>query len=278
MLGLKLLDRSARPLRFTEDGQRLLRLAGSVLPLVEQAGAELDRRRRPDVGRLHIAMECHSCFDWLFPTLDAYRARRPDVDVDIKLDSLFRPLDALLGRTADAVLCTDPIDHAEVRYFPLFRYQTRLIVSRGHALAQLPHVAPQQLVGETFITYPVEQTRLDVFRRFLQPAGIVTRPRRTAELTAMIVQWVASGHGIAALPSWAVEEPVKADRVRSLQLGTHGLFSDLSLALRTTDVDVPYLQDFILTARSESSRVLSDIQPLGGPLLNDTLEVPTTSN
>ncbi len=44
---------------------------------------------------------------------------------------------------------------------------------------------------------------LDVMKHCLTPAGINPK-RRTAELTVAILQLVASGRGIAALPAWTV--------------------------------------------------------------------------
>ena len=34
--------------------------------------------------RLHIAIECHACFDWLFPVLEMFRHAWPEIDVDIR--------------------------------------------------------------------------------------------------------------------------------------------------------------------------------------------------
>ena len=34
-------------------------------------------------GTLRIAVECHTCFDWLMPAMDAFRARWPEVELDI---------------------------------------------------------------------------------------------------------------------------------------------------------------------------------------------------
>ncbi len=261
-LGVRLVERKTKPVRFTRAGERLLTLAGKVLPEVERTADELMRSADGSGGRLHIALECHSCFDWLLPTLDAFRSEFPDVDLDLKLDALFSALDALKDGRVDAVVATDPVEDELVRYARLFRYETRLLVCPDHELADRSHVEPADLEGEVFITYPVEVERLDVYRHFLQPAGVHTT-RTTAELTLMIVQWVANDRGIAALPSWAIADAVDKGIVRSIGLSESGLWGQLYVAVRADETKRPPLRRFLELSREKSAQTLPGIQLLG---------------
>ncbi len=260
-LGVRLVQRKTKPVRFTAAGERLLAVAQTVLPEVERAAEELMRSADGRSGRLHIALECHSCFDWLLPTLDAFRSEFPEVDLDLKLDALFSALDALRQGRVDAVVATDPVPDDQIQYARLFRYQTRLIVSPEHELADRPFVQPPDLEGEVFITYPVELERLDVYRYFLLPANVRTT-RTTAELTLMIVQWVANGRGVAALPSWAVADAVDKGIVRSVGLGENGLWGQLYVAVRTEDTEQERVRRFLELSRQKSAETLQGIQPL----------------
>ncbi len=71
--GIELFVRRARPMRLTAAGLRLLRLAERVLPEVEAVAEEFAALRAGRAGRLHIAIECHACFDWLLPVLALHR-------------------------------------------------------------------------------------------------------------------------------------------------------------------------------------------------------------
>ena len=71
--GAALVERNVRPLRFTAIGQRLLALAREVLPQVAEAGRDIARLAQGRGGPLRIAVQCHNCFDWLMPAMDAYR-------------------------------------------------------------------------------------------------------------------------------------------------------------------------------------------------------------
>ena len=81
--GLPLFERKSNPLRFTAAGDRLIRLANEILPKVVDAERELARVKHGDAGQLRIAVECHTCFDWLMPAMDEFRQHWSLVELDI---------------------------------------------------------------------------------------------------------------------------------------------------------------------------------------------------
>lgn len=176
-LGSPLFLRKTRPVEFTRAGLRLLTLAEQVLPQVRMAERDLARLAGNEQGRLHMAIECHSCFQWLMPTVDHFRDHWPEVEIDIPGGHHFDPLPALAREQLDLVITADPQPLPGVHYEPLFRYEGLLAVARQHPLAGRPFVVPEELAEETLITYPVDHTMLDVFTQFLDPAGV--RPRRS---------------------------------------------------------------------------------------------------
>lgn len=91
--------------------------------------------------------------------------------------------------------------------------------------------------------------RLDVFNQFLTPAGIAPRQHRTIETTDILLQMVASGRGVTALPRWLIEEYAERMDIVPVRLGRHGLKKQIFLGLRESDGDVDYLQAFVELAR-----------------------------
>jgi LysR family transcriptional regulator for metE and metH len=260
-LGTALFVRKTRPVEFTRAGQRLLLLAEQVLPLVRMAERDVARLIGHEPGRLHMAIECHSCFQWLMPTIDRFRDHWPEVEIDIPGGHHFDPLPALAREQLDLVITADPQPLAGVYYEPLFRYEGLLAVARQHRLAERSFVTPADLAEETLITYPVEHARLDVFTQFLDPAGVRPREIRTAELTVMMMQLVASGRGVCALPNWALTEYLERDYVKAVGLGEAGMWSTLYAAIRDESRDQPWMEDFLRTARETSFAVLEGIKP-----------------
>jgi LysR family transcriptional regulator for metE and metH len=140
-----------------------------------------------------------------------------------------------------------------LRFEPVFDYEQVLVVSGQHALAQADHIEPQQLGSEVLISYPVEIDRLDIYNQFLQPAGISPRRHKVIETTDIMLQMVASGRGVAALPRWLVQEYAARMDVVPVRLGPKGIAKQIFLGARETDLDIDYLKAFIELARGTSS-------------------------
>ncbi|MBA3582170.1 MAG: LysR family transcriptional regulator [Gammaproteobacteria bacterium] len=259
-LGTALFIRKTRPLKLTVAGLRLFQLAQDILPAVRATEYELSRLAQGQSGRLHIAIECHSCFDWLMPTVDQYRNHWPDIELDMTVGFNFMPLPALLRGDVDLVLSSDPQPIEGIYYEPLFSYEALLALRNEDPLTQKPWATPADLAERTLITYPVERNRLDVFSGFLDPAGVEPQTIRTAELTMMILQLVASGRGVSVLPNWALAASRQQRYIATLPLGEHGLWRVLYLAMREEQRDAPYLRDFVETAKQTCFRHLQGIE------------------
>lgn len=240
-----LVNRRSRPLSFTPAGKELLKLADSVLPQVSRATTNLKRLATGQTGQLRLASECHSCFDWLMPILNRYRKQWLDVDLDFATGFEPEPHQMLVDEEIDILITASPLALTGVSYLPLFEYESRLVLAPTHELASKPSaILPQDLADQTLIAYPVEHKRLDIIAHFLHPAGIEPANVRTTELTAMLIQLVASERGFAALPDWVVADYEKKGWVTSRPLGK-GLYCQLYAAIREESRELAYMQGFL---------------------------------
>jgi len=255
-----LLNRRTRPARLTTAGLRILALADEVLPRIRAVERDLQKLAAGRSGRLHLAIDCHSCFQWLMPALDVFRRDWPDVELDLSAAFSFAPLPALLRGDLDVVITSDPETMEAVEYLPLFRYELVLAVAAANPLAQYKYVDAQQLADQVLITYPVDRQRLDVFNVFLDPAGVEPAGIRKAELTPIIAQLVASQRGVAALPNWALTEYLNQGWLRICHLGEQGVWRMLYAAIRSEDVQADYIQAFLKQARETCFKTLSGIK------------------
>lgn len=221
-IGMPLFVRKSRPVRFTSAGLKLLQLADQVLPQIRNTERDLGKLAGGCAGRLHIAIECHSCYQWLMPSVDEFRGAWPEVELDL---------------------------------------------ASGFSFAPLPALEPADIASQTLITYPIERTRLDIFTRFLDPADVEPAQVRTSELTVMMMQLVASGRGVCCLPNWAVHEYSSRGYVTAKRLGEHGLQANLYAALRSDMLEVPYVRDFLLTAKDISFTTLAGVSVPSGQVI-----------
>lgn len=259
-LQAKLFVRKTRPLRFTEAGKKMLGLADTVLPQVAKVERELRALQCGDAGRLYIAMECHSCFDWLMPTVEVFRQRWPLVEMDFSAGFTFDPLPALQAGEIDAVVTSDPVALPGVVYRPLFSYEMKLACSNQHALAGKGVWQPQDLLEETLLTYPVDRSRLDVFKCFLTPAGVEPAKVRTSELTLMMVQLVVSNLGVCALPNWVLEDYRRQKFLTLVSAGDAGVWPTLYVAVREESLMQTYVGEFLQLAKDHCFKSLKGIR------------------
>lgn len=262
-VAVRLVDRDRRPVCLTPAGIRVAECAAAVLPQMATLTEDLTRISQGATGRLLISLECHSCIEWLAPAMAAYRGTHPQIDLDLRMGANFDPLPSLASGAVDLVITSERSGAAGVISDPLFRYQIIAAVPERSPLKAKAYLEPRDFAGATVITYPVAECRLDLYTRFLEPAGVVPARRRTAELTAMIIQWVASGQGVAALPSWALTG-IQA-QMALLPLGRSGLWTDLYALRRTSDQGAAHLDAFVAAVRRESFRALQGILPVPGP-------------
>ncbi|MFN3565996.1 MAG: LysR family transcriptional regulator [Burkholderiaceae bacterium] len=248
-IGTEIWCREGRRLRLTQAGQHLLALARRVLPQLQSAEQQLRLFARGERGALRIGIECHPCYQWLLRVVRAYLAAWPDVEVDVKQQFRFGGLGALLAYEIDVLVTPDPLQRPALRFEPVFDYEQVLVVPRGHALASRRFVVARDLVPETLISYPVEPQRLDVFTRFLLPAGVAPRAHKTIETTDILLQMVASGRGVAALPRWLLQEHPLGGELVALRLGRNGIVKQIHVGVRVADADVPYVRGFVELAR-----------------------------
>jgi LysR family transcriptional regulator, regulator for metE and metH len=260
--GAPVVERNSRPLRFTSIGLRLLDLAQSVLPQLSDAGRDVARIAQGRAGPLRIAVQCHNCFDWLMPAMDSYRSLWPEVELDLISGFLSDPLPLLERGEAELAVIHDLPDPPSAHVFhPLFRYESVALMSPHHPLAAKPWLAAPDFAAQTLITYPVPDEMLDVMKHVLTPAHIDPK-RRTAELTVAILQLVASGRGIAALPAWTVGNYLARGYVVSRPIGQDGLFCSLYAATTAAGAQATYIREFIDLTVKQSLAQLRGVSPL----------------
>ncbi|MEI7077656.1 HTH-type transcriptional regulator MetR [Pectobacterium versatile] len=259
-LGFRLFVRKSQPLRFTPQGEILLQLAEQVLPQIQQA---LQSCHEPHQTTLRLAIECHSCIQWLTPALDEFHQHWPQVVMDFKSGVTFDPQPALQQGELDLVMTSDIMPRSGLHYSPLFDFEVRLVLAPNHPLAGKEKIEPEDFTAETLMIYPVQRQRLDVWRHFLQPAG-VSPTLKSVDNTLLLIQMVAARMGIAALPHWVVESFERQGLIVTKSLGD-GLWSRLYAAVRDGEQRQPVIDAFIRSARQHACEHLPFVKDASRP-------------
>ena len=244
-VGVKLWQKEGRVIRLTQAGEYLLSVANRLLPQLEYADQVIDRFAKGEKGEIRIGMECHPCYQWLLKVVAPYIEQYSEVDIDVKQQFQFGGLDALLNYDIDVLVTPDPVQQQGVVFQPVFDFEQVLAVANDHPLAIKNQVKPQDLVNEVLLSYPVEIDRLDIYNYFLNPAHCKPKKHKSIEATDIMLQIVAAGRGVSALPHWLVNEYANKLPIRSVRLGKKGISKSIFLGIRENDQAVDYISAFI---------------------------------
>ena len=249
--GMELFVRRSKPMRLSAAGHRMLRAAERILPEIDAMEEEFRALRAGRTGRLHIAIECHACFDWLFPVLEMFRHAWPEIDVDIRAGLAFEALAALNREDVDLVISSDREPPPGIVFNPLFDYHPTFVASSQNPLAEKAFITAEDFKDQVLITYPVSRDKLDIFTEILTPSKVEPRAQRTAELTAVILMLVGSNRGVAVLPDWVMREVKSNADYVTRPLGPEPVVKRMYAATRAEDAGKPYMAHFLRLARSE---------------------------
>jgi len=206
MLGAPLFERNRRGVALTAAGEALLPEARRLLE--QSAGlAELVQRAATGAsGRLSLAFVSSADYSVLPPTLRAYRAEYPQVEITLKEATSDLQLDDLLEGRVDAGLLIPPLpDRArqELDYLPVLSEPLVLAAPAGlPALARARAADLRKLAGIPLIIFPrhISPGLYDAILSVFREAGITAEVGQEAIQMQTIVSLVSAGMGIALVP------------------------------------------------------------------------------
>ncbi|QFQ32778.1 HTH-type transcriptional regulator MetR [Buchnera aphidicola (Aphis fabae)] len=260
-LGFKLFIRKTNPVKFTIQGKILLKLSKEMLPKIDKA---IKNCKYTHHTVIKLAIECHSCIHWLTPALKIFHKNWPKVEIDFYSDMIFSPQPSLQQGKLDIVLTSEVLPKNDLIYIPMFDFEVRLILSPSHPLAHKEKtIIPEDLVSETLMTYPIERHRLDIWKFFLKPAGIIPIFKNVNN-TSLLIQMVSAKMGITALPHWVVDNFEKQNLIVTKQLG-QGVWKRLYAAVRNGEQKELAIQNFIFSICSHANTHLKFIRHILQP-------------
>jgi len=199
-LGVRLLERSDRPIRLTAAGERVLPVAERMLTLER----ELLARARPDAppaGRVRIGVIESVVHTWLTPLIRELAQRYPDVHPDLTVDTARNLREQFRHHRLDLVIQNDPIEEAagneELTVEPLCRYPVRWVGSPG--LLPRKRLSKDDLLRVPLLTFSRTSSPHAHVRALFEGSEIEPRINSFPSVAA-ILRLVTEGFGLAAVP------------------------------------------------------------------------------
>jgi len=206
MLGAPLFERNRRGVTLTAAGEALLPEARRLLEQSAGLAALVQRAASGASGRLSLAFVSSADYSVLPPTLQAYRAEFPQVEITLKEATSDLQLDDLLEGRVDAGLLIPPLpDRArqELEYLPVLSEPLVLAAPAGLPALARAHTADlRKLAGLPLIIFPrhISPGLYDAILSVFRAAGITAEVGQEAIQMQTIVSLVSAGMGIALVP------------------------------------------------------------------------------
>ena len=212
-LGVRLMQRNSRRLSLTAEGEAYYRQSGEALALLDAAAAAAGGGRETPQGHLRLTAPIWCANPTFAAWMRDYRARYPDVSLDLILDNEMRDL---IGDGIDLALrvSRDPAPSLVVR--PLFAVRFALVAApawiRRHGLPQTPEDAGAHAAVLPSYT---DLSRLTCTRGG-KSATLALNSALQSNSTLMLRELLLAGSGIGYLPHWLAQDDLAAGRLVQL--------------------------------------------------------------
>lgn len=194
-LGTRLLRRSTRAVRLTEDGALYLEAARAALAGLAEAGRALAARRGEPVG--HLRLDLPAGLGWvILPTLAGFVARHPRLTLEVAFSDRFS---APLAEGWDVVVRIGFMADSDLLARKLCDLRLGLYAAPAYLARRGTPYAPEELLGHDAILFrgPDGRLRPWVLDRGGARVEIAPPPRLILSDGRAVVEAACAGFGIA---------------------------------------------------------------------------------
>ncbi|MEG0974567.1 MAG: LysR family transcriptional regulator [Comamonas sp.] len=205
-LGARLLNRSSRHQSLTEAGQRWYTQSSQALQMLDAAAQELGQHSDAPRGQLKISAPVWCATPRMAHILAGYRARCPEVLVDIHLDN--HKVDLATGGYDMALrAAVEPAAHLIARPLcevPFYLVATPAYLQRAGTPEQPADLARHAAVVPSYVG--LGQLQLSQGARNVP---LRLEPALLSDNSNLSLHAVRAGMGIGLLPAWLVDEDLQ---------------------------------------------------------------------
>jgi DNA-binding transcriptional LysR family regulator len=257
-LGLRLFDRSKRPLHLTEAGKIFLRFATEVLNKskgYERYLSELSSGKAGEV-RVGASTSVGTC---LLPRVLSRLLRQfPEIKISLSTQPRSSVFESVRRAEVDfgVVFSDHPPDGLDSKILNAERLC--LFVSSKHPLAKERHLVTADLASMPFVTGPRGTEYTETITRVLASYGLSDHPvaARISNFEG-VKEIVLSGLGIGLLPHFMLRRELRAGALRQLKVQTFTATANIMLIERMEQLPTPTVvrvRELVSTAIRRLSR------------------------
>lgn len=232
--GLALLERSARGIRLTAEGEEVYAHARGVYAAERAVEESIASMKGMQKGTLHIGASTTIATYVLPEILSRFSDQHPGIELMLSAVHTRMLVQMLRRYELDVVLAEAPVHDERIRVMPWRMDEMIAIVPPHHRLTtHRGPVPPSALSDELIVLREPESGTRTIVLKALAHAGVEVRRSISVDSTEVIKQLVAGGFGIGVVSRVAVQEQLSLGRVVELKVkGLHVTRPFNRLALR----------------------------------------------
>ncbi len=223
-LGEPLLVRTSRRVEVSRGGELVLEHAARIFAELEEIRAAFKGADMLSASRLRVALATQALVHLFSPLCAEFIGRYPQVELSFRTTAnTNETIEQVRANAADVGFASLPIRSRELKIERLFDDELILVVSKEHDFAKRSLIEATELARERFVLYEQNVSIRQVTDAFFEKVEIEPVVAVESNDTDFILQMVAKGIGISFLPSWAVTEGLRKDRLRAISVVGHDL-------------------------------------------------------
>ncbi|HXG32814.1 MAG TPA: LysR family transcriptional regulator [Bryobacteraceae bacterium] len=250
-LGVRLLNRSVRPVELTEAGRIYYEFCRDVLRRYEEFEAALEKVRGHIGGSVRIASIYSVGISEMARLEQEFARRLPGAELRVEYLRPEKVYEAVLADRADLGLVSYPEPKRQITVIPWRQEQMVLALAPSHPWAGRQSVRPEELDGQDFVGFDQDLPISRDIRRFLREHGVEVNWVFHFDNIQTMKEAVALGTGMAILPAPVLRDDIEQGRLAAVPLEAPGLVRPLGIIHRKRKQFNRAAQVFLEILRSE---------------------------
>ena len=251
LLGSPLVERHGRGVRLTQAGEALKPYARQVLDGLRSLQEHVQALNGGRAGSFALGASATTGGYILPSILTRFRARFPEVEIQLHVDSPEHLFHDLLADTLDLVFSVGVRAPSGVTVEPICDEELVIIVSSRHPLARRRRVSGTELSMQPLVTSLPGTPFRELVEEKLRAAGVTPRVTSEARHPEAMKKLVENNMGYSLLFRPSVAEELASRRLVALRLPGSPIMGQLIMAFGPHPVPSPLVQQFVQFVREE---------------------------
>ncbi len=255
--GVPLFIRAKSGVRLTDAGKVALRYALRILSEAEEMREKVTGREKALAGRVRVAAATQALVYLFAPLFEEFMDKFETVELLFRTTvSTEQTVEDILEGVADVGFASLAVYSPVLHVTEIFDDELVLVVSKKHRLAKETEIFVKHLEKERWILFERGASIRRATDDFFKKVKIEPETALESNDTYFIKLMIEHGLGVSLMPSWAVREETKNDKLAQIRIKGHKLKRAVAmLSLKgAQSAPIRAFTEFILEKKEELQR------------------------